>query len=255
MFGHTFRGSTWRSWLGLEGARDGRSAATRRSGARSGGTSVIRARTRRRGGGSPHDAAGDRSHHQRLRGAICTARATGCARGRRWAPARPSVGGVARLHVRRLGAERPQRLGRRRLQRLERARASAAVARRERPVGDVRARPRGRRALQVRDSDPAGRHAREVRSVRARRPSCRRAPRRSPAISAVTCGATRRGWTPVASAASPLDRPMAVYEVHPGSWRRRPDEGTAAADLARARGRAGAVRRCRWASRTSSCCR
>ena len=74
-----------------------------------------------------------------------------------------------RLRLRRVGAERTRRVGRRRLQRVGRPRASASEPRRERPVGDVRARRPARHGLQVRDPSAAGPAVHEGRSVRARR--------------------------------------------------------------------------------------
>ena len=170
--------------------------------------------------------------------------------------ARPAVvDGVARLHVRRLGAERA------------RACRSSATS----TAGTARAHPlRNLGASGLWETFVPGLAAgvlykfeiqpqagrRSSRPIRSRsRPSCRRAP------ASVTRDLGRHEWRDEAwmdarrERGTALDRPMAIYEVHPGSWRREPDEGNRPLVLARAGRRAGAVRRSRWASRTSSCCR
>ena len=51
-----------------------------------------------------------------------------------------------------------------------------------------------------------------------------RDPPRSSAISTATAGATPPGWTS-GGASSRVSKPIAIYELHLGSWRRRPEEG------------------------------
>ena len=127
----------------------------------------------------------------------------------------------------RLGAQRRTGERHRRLQRMERPRASDAQPRR-RAASGRRSCPRceRRRALQVRN--PIARRT----EPRCRRPirtasSSNRTPAAPPSsgISTATPGAIcewmeerprQNGW---------LDRPMSVYELHLGSWKRVPERG------------------------------
>ena len=135
------------------------------------------------------------------------------------------IGDVRRRALRRLGAQRRPRQRRRRLQRLGRPRAPDA--RRSVPSGvweifvPVGA---SRAALQVRAPRRATASCCSS-PIRSASPSrCRRSPRRSSAQPRSRVAATPSGWPSRAAADAWLDRPMAVYEVHLGSWARVPEE-------------------------------
>ena len=142
-----------------------------------------------------------------------------------------------RRALRRLGAQRRPRQRRRRLQRVGRPRPPDAPARADRRLGDLHPRPRRGRALQVRDPvEPARRAAAEGRSVRlrVRAAAADRVDRRA---ASTTPGRTRSGSIDRAGVNAWLDRPMAIYEVHLGSWVRVPGRARSLPDLPRARRR------------------
>jgi predicted trehalose synthase len=89
----------------------------------------------------------------------------------------------------------------------------------QRHLGAVRARPRARRALQVRDrSAPTASCCRSRPTrCRLRQPSARRRPPRGDEAPSTT-GATTAGCAP--GAAPGRAAPISIYEVHLGSWRR-----------------------------------
>ena len=130
-----------------------------------------------------------------------------------------------RRALRRLGAQRAARQRHRRLQPLGRPRARDAPAGAVGRLGDLHSRPDRRRLLQVRGAhDRPGTCCR--RPIRTRAASrCRRTPRRSSGPTASTSGATHDWMRDRASLDAWHERPMSVYEVHPGSWRRVPEEG------------------------------
>ena len=175
---------------------------------------------------------------------ICSAKATGCAPGRRWARVRPRSTARPRLHLRRVGAERAARVRGRRLQPVGRARASACAASASSGLWETFVPGSGRGpALQVRN--PAARRAR-----RSRRPipfglSAEMPPRHGVGHEPPrTARVARRAWMDgAARRGTPLDRPMAIYEVHAGIVAPQAGGDEPAADLARAGRRAGAVRR------------
>ncbi len=74
---------------------------------------------------------------------------------------------------------------------------------------------RTRAGALVKKTDPFGRRVRSAAAVGGHRA-------RPVALSS---GTTRRGWTTAAGRGSWLDQPMAIYEVHLGSWARVPEEG------------------------------
>ena len=134
------------------------------------------------------------------------------------------IGDSEGVHFAVWAPERAPRQRRRRLQRLGRPRAPDARARLERRVGDLHPRGAGRPSLQVRDSHARRPHPAQDRSLRASPSRCRRSPRRSsPGRS--TSGTTTSGWRARAAADSWFRLPMAIYEVHLGSWGRIPEEG------------------------------
>ncbi len=114
---------------------------------------------------------------------------------------------------------------RRQLQPLGRPAPSDAKPGLQRHLGDLHPRPRPGRGLQVRDQEPAQRlPGREVRPLRLRS----RAPPQDGldrlGHQAASAGTTRTGWRDRPSAQG-LDQPIAVYEVHLGSWKRKPEDG------------------------------
>ena len=158
--------------------------------------------------------------------------------------ARPAeIDGARRLHVRRLGAERARRLGRRRLQRLGRPRARRCDRSGRAGCGRRSSRASARaRSTSSRCTRGSARRSR--RPIRSRwRPSCRRRPASVTShFGRYTLARHRLDGSRAASDARSLDRPMSIYEVHAGSWRRNPLEGGRSLHLARARRRAGALR-------------
>ena len=142
---------------------------------------------------------------------------------------------------------------RRRLQRVGRTRAPDAQPRRERPLGDVRARvsatARSTSSRSSRTHGPPFIKA-DPFALRAELPPQHgvdhAAPRRARVARRRVDGRARRERGTRSIGRWRSTRCM------PGSWRRNPDEGNRSLDLARARRRARAVRRTAWASRTSS---
>ena len=122
-----------------------------------------------------------------------------------------------RHRVRGLGAERALGQRRRRLQPLGRAPAPDALARRHRDLGALRARRRGRRALQVRAPDAGRRRAAARRPGRARDRGA--AADRVGRLRARARVAGRRRGSSAAARRTRSHEPMSIYEVHLGSWR------------------------------------
>ena len=137
--------------------------------------------------------------------------------------ARRASDGAGRRRRRRLRGVRAQCAARqrgRRLQLLGRPPPRHAGAR-QRLLGDLRARRHRRAEVQVRDrSARNGAPAAQVRSLCVRRPSCGRRPHRS----SIDPSALERS-AEAPPGANRRDAPISIYEVHLGSWRRKPEEG------------------------------
>ena len=166
---------------------------------------------------------------------------------------RRTIGPVAGGALCRLGAERPARQRDRRVQPVGRPRARDAAAGALGRCGRFHSRPAGRRSLQVRDAHRAGHllhkadpFARELETP----------PQTASVVS--TGGSYEWGdgeWMrDRESLGEWRERPMSIYEVHLGSWRRRRGRAAVQPDVPRA-GRHARARTCAtWATRTSSCC-
>ncbi len=123
-----------------------------------------------------------------------------------------------------------------------------AFARRRRRVGDLRPARGPRRPLHVR----AGRARRHAVAGQGR-PLCASQREKRPATASIVAPLPPARALPAErAAANARQAPVAIYELHAGSWRRHPDGGLHSAGT-------NWPLRCRpmwptWASRTSSCC-
>ncbi len=124
--------------------------------------------------------------------------------------------------LRGVGAEREARLGRGRLQRLGRAPATSCAGAWTTACGRSSCRASATaRSTSTRSSAPRAScfPSRPIPWASAR--SCGPRPPPSCATRAPSPGPTRRGWRS-APRGTRAARPMSIYEVHPGSWRRGP---------------------------------
>ena len=156
--------------------------------------------------------------------------------------------------VRGVGAGRAVGQRRRRLQRLGRAAAPDALDGLDRRSGSSSSRGaehghRYKYEIRTQAGDAAAaRRPDGVRDRDAARDRVGRAPLDA------TSGATTRGWSAAATAAA-VGRPMSVYEVHLGSWRRDPSDPERLLSYGELADAARRLRAPTWASRTSSSCR
>jgi hypothetical protein len=150
----------------------------------------------------------------------CSARARTCGPTRSWARRRARwTASTARPS--RSGRRTRARQRRRRLQPLGRPPPPDAAAPRMRRLGDLPARRRAGARYKFELSPRAATAAAEGRPVRAPAELRRRRP-----ASSRRC--RRVAPSPSAQRANALDAPVSIYEVHLGSWRRKPEEATAA---------------------------
>jgi hypothetical protein len=151
----------------------------------------------------------------------CWPKARTCGRSRCWAPRRASTAAWP-APLRRVGAERLARQRGRRLQPVGRPPPPDATAPRVRRVGDLPARRACRCALQVRAARPHG----QLLPLKAD-PYAREAELRPATASVVAPLPPPVPASTARQRANALDAPISIYEVHPGSWRRKVEKATA----------------------------
>ncbi len=153
--------------------------------------------------------------------------------------------------LRRLGPQRHGRQRRRRLQRVGSPPPPDAQAHSQRHLGAVRARASAAGAIykyHIRHRDES---FEKVRSLRLRRRGAAAHRLEGGRPGPLRSGTTPSGW-PTASAPTRSTRPMSIYEVHLGSWKRPGDDPTRWLDLSRAGPPTGRLLPRRWATRTWS---